>query len=75
MDLAFRWKVLVLWADSASGKSNFAESLSERPFIVTVEGAEHLDLRGFDGEQRDGIVLATLGKELTLIFSRRCPGL
>ncbi|CAK0879784.1 unnamed protein product [Prorocentrum cordatum] len=57
LQLDFRWKILVLWADSASGKSTFAEDLFEQPYTVTVEEAEHLDLRGFDWEKHDGIVL------------------
>ena len=55
--LDFRWKLLVLCADSASGKSNFAESLFDNPYIITVEGADHLDLRDFNYEANDGIVL------------------
>ena len=50
LTLDFRWKILLLWADSASGKSTFAEGLFDRPYLVTVEEAEHLDLKGFDFE-------------------------
>ena len=57
LKLNFRWKLLVLVADSASGKSSFAESLFDAPYVLTVEGAEHLDLRGFDYDKNDGIVL------------------
>jgi hypothetical protein len=57
LNLDFRWKLLVLVADSASGKSSFAESLFERPFILTVEAAEHLDLKAFEQEVNDGLVL------------------
>ena len=57
MNLDFRWKLLVLVADSASGKSSFAESLFEQPFILTVEAAEHLDLKAFDRDVHDGLVL------------------
>lgn len=55
--LDFRWKLLALVADSASGKSSFAESLFANPYVLTVEDAEHLDLRGFDRDLHDGIVL------------------
>ena len=55
--LDFRWKLLVLVADSASGKSSFAESLFDNPCVVTVEDAEHLDLKDFEGEVHDGLVL------------------
>jgi len=55
--MAFRWKILALQADSDSGKSNFAESLFQKPFCVTVESAEDLDLKGFAADQFDGIVL------------------
>ena len=55
--LDFRWKLLALVADSASGKSSFAESLFAKPFVLTVEDAEHLDLRSFDRDVNDGIVL------------------
>lgn len=57
LHLNFRWKLLVLCADSSSGKSNFAESLFENPYVLTVEEAEHLDLRAFEYEAHDGIVL------------------
>ena len=53
----FRWKVLVLVADTAAGKSAFAESLFQKPYIITVEDSEHLDLRDFDYESHDGLVL------------------
>ena len=52
-----RWSVLVLQADSASGKSTYGENLFRNPFCVTVEGAEQLDLRGMDGAVHDGVVL------------------
>ena len=57
LDMRFRWQVLVLQADSASGKSSFAESLFEKPFCVTVEESEDLDLKGFSSDVHDGIVL------------------
>lgn len=57
LTLAFRWQILVLCADSASGKSNYAESLFTNPFCLTVEESEHLDLKDFDRSQHDGVVL------------------
>ena len=57
LKLDFRWKILVLCADTASGKSNFAEHLFDNPFVVTVEGASFLDLKGLDHEKHDGLVL------------------
>ena len=57
LKLDFRWKILVLCADSASGKSNFAEHLFDNPFIVTVEGVQHLDLKGLRHDRHDGLVL------------------
>ena len=57
LELGFRWKMLVLWADSASGKSTFAEGVMDNPYILTVEEADNLDLRAFDFEKHDGIVL------------------
>ena len=57
LSLAFRWKILVLCADSASGKSTYAESLFRNPFVLTVEDTEHLDLKSFDRERHDGVVL------------------
>ena len=57
LQLRFRWKLLVLVADSASGKSTFAEGLFRNPYVLTVEDAEDLDLRGFDRGVHDGIVL------------------
>ena len=55
--LDFRWKLLALVADSASGKSNYAESLFSKPLVLTVEEAEHLDLRSFQCDEHDGLVL------------------
>ena len=52
-----RWKVLALCADSAAGKSTFAEARFDKPFVITVEDATNLDLKGFDARQYDGIVL------------------
>lgn len=57
LELRFRWSLLLLVADSASGKSSFAESLFDRPYVLTVEDAEHLDLKGFDRGVNDGVVL------------------
>ena len=57
LTLEFRWKILVLCADTASGKSLFAEHLFDMPFCLTVEDAQFLDLKGFDREKNDGLVL------------------
>lgn len=57
LHLRFRWKVLALVADSESGKSTFAEGRFDNPYVLTVEDAEDLDLRGFDRDKHDGIVL------------------
>ena len=57
LSLQFRWKILVLRADSASGKSTFAEGLFANPYAITVEEAVQLDLKGFDYQAHDGIVL------------------
>ena len=57
LTLRFRWQLLALVADSASGKSSYAESLFDNPFVLTVEEAEHLDLKAFDRDTHDGIVL------------------
>jgi len=57
LKLGFRWKILVLTADSSSGKSTFAEHRFDNPYVLTVEDAEILDLRGFESEVHDGIVL------------------
>ena len=57
LHLRFRWKLLVLVADSASGKSTFAEGLFANPYLLTVEDATDLDLKSFDRESHDGIVL------------------
>lgn len=57
LTLSFRWKLLLLVADSASGKSSFAESLFDNPYVLTVEDAENLDLKGFDKDVHDGLVL------------------
>ena len=53
----FRWKILALVADSASGKSTYGESLFDNPFVITVEEAEQLDLKAFRPSEHDGIVL------------------
>ena len=57
LHLQHRWKILVLNADTASGKSTYGEQLFENPFCITVEDAQHLDLKGFDRDTNDGIVL------------------
>jgi len=57
LHLNFRWQLLVLVADSASGKSNFAEHLFENPCVLTVEDATFLDLKNFDKDRHDGLVL------------------
>jgi len=57
LHLCFRWQLLVLVADSASGKSSYAESLFDKPYVLTVEDATHLDLKDFDRDVNDGIVL------------------
>ena len=57
LTLNFRWQLLALVADSASGKSSYAENLFANPFVLTVEEAEHLDLKAFDRDTHDGIVL------------------
>ena len=80
LKVAFRWKVLVLVADTASGKSAFAESLFRNPYIITVEDADHLDLRGFDYETHDGLILdnvncwALLRKWRAVLQARTLPG-
>ena len=57
LKLDHRWKILILCADSRAGKSNYAEGLFDAPFVITVEDADYLDLKGFDLEKNDGIVL------------------
>ena len=68
--LGFRWKLLALVADSASGKSSFAESLFSNPFVLTVEDAENLDLRSFDRDRHDGIVLDNVNSWAQLLSWR-----
>ena len=60
----------MLVADSASGKSSFAESLFDSPYVLTVEDAEHLDLRGFDRNVHDGIVLDNVNSWAQLLSWR-----
>ena len=57
LELRFRWNLLVLVADSAAGKSSFAETRFDNPYILTVEDAEQLDLKSFERRKHDGIVL------------------
>ena len=57
LQLDFRWKLLALVADSAAGKSNYAESLFDNPLVLTVEDADALDLKSFECDRHDGIVL------------------
>ena len=52
-----RYRFLVLHADSRAGKTSFAESLFQNPFVVTVEDNPELDLKGFDRAVHDGVVL------------------
>jgi hypothetical protein len=53
LQVDFRYRVLVLCADSASGKSVFAESLFQNPYVLTVESSEHLDLKSFNYEEAE----------------------
>ena len=53
LQVDFRYKVLVLCADSASGKSVFAESLFRNPYVLTVESSAHLDLKSFNYEEAE----------------------
>ena len=55
--VAPRYKLLLLHADSRAGKTSFAESLFDSPFVVTVEDSPFLDLKGFDRSKHDGLVL------------------
>ena len=57
LSVDFRWKILALVADSASGKSTFGENLFENPLVITVEEAVNLDLKAFRPSEHDGIVL------------------
>ena len=52
-----RYQFLILHADSRAGKTSFAESRFQNPFVVTVEDNPDLDLKGFDRAVQDGIVL------------------
>ena len=52
-----RYQFLILHADSRAGKTSFAESRFQNPFVVTVEDNPDLDLKGFDRAVHDGIVL------------------
>ncbi len=70
LTLNFRWRLLVLVADSDSGKSSFAESLFDKPCVVTVEDAQHLDLKDFDGEVNDGLVLDNVNSWAQLLSWR-----
>ena len=47
----------MLHADSRAGKTTFAESLFESPLVITVEESPFLDLKDFDRNLHDGIVL------------------
>ena len=52
-----RYKFLILHADSRAGKTSYAESLFQNPFVVVVEDNPSLDLKGFDRATHDGSVL------------------
>ena len=52
-----RYRFLVLHADSRAGRTSFAESRFQNPFVVTVEDNPELDLKGFDRSAHDGVVL------------------
>ena len=56
--------------NSVAGKSTFAESLFENPFLITVEDAEHLDLKGFDVQKHDGVVLDNVSSWAQLLSWR-----
>ena len=69
LHLKFRWKVLALVANSASGKSTFGEGLFANPYVLTVEDAEDLDLRGSGGWSSLGFFLeVALDEEVGLVL-------
>ena len=70
LQLDFRWKILLLWGDSASGKSTFAEGLFANPHVITVEESTNLDLKAFDFETHDGIVLDNVNSFAQLLMWR-----
>ena len=70
LHVAFRWKILVLVADRPSGKPNFAESLFDTPCLLTVQDAKHLDLKAFDHETHDGLVLDNVNSWAQLLSWR-----
>ena len=57
LEVRDRYQTLVLHADSRAGKTTFAESLFENPLVITVEESPFLDLKDFDRNLHDGIVL------------------
>ena len=57
VSVRLRYNFLILHADSRAGKTSYAESLFQNPFVVTVEDNPSLDLKGFNRATHDGIVL------------------
>lgn len=51
-----RYKILIIYAPSCYGKSQLASSLFTKPYVQTVEWCAHVDLKGFNHENNDGIV-------------------
>ena len=70
LNLDFRWKLLVLVADNAAGKSSFAEHLFRNPCVVTAGEAKHLDLKDFDRELHDGLVFGNVNSWGQLLLWR-----
>lgn len=53
----FRFKILRLVADNASGKSSYAKNLSAKPLIPTMQEVQHLDPRCFQVDGHKGLVM------------------
>jgi hypothetical protein len=57
---AERYRIYALQGPSQAAKTSFAKSLFKRPFIVTVQGQEDLDLRAFRYGHHDALILDNL---------------
>lgn len=52
-----RYKMYALQGPSQAAKTSFAKALFRNPFVITVQGQRSLDLRGFEHEKHDALVL------------------
>ncbi len=64
-----RYKILYIWGiDSQLGKTKLAESIFEKPYIIS----DSMDLRGWNREHHDGFVIHDVPEVRQIILQYNC---